>query len=151
MKKHLIKLNSEDFCKITEDILQKGHLLRFRANGRSMAPTIIDGDIVTITPPAADLIRTGTIVLHRSPNSKHPLLHRIIKTEHRNSGTAMFTRGDTFCGHTERITTDDILGIAVEVTHRGKTKKLNSFRQRLHGRLRTARQNFRALARNLIS
>ena len=151
MKKHLIKLNSEEFCKITEEILQNGHLLRFRANGRSMAPTIIDGDVVTITSPAAELIRTGTIVLHRSPDSLHPLLHRIVGIKHKNGAVVIFTRGDIFCGHTERITTDDILGIAVEVTRRGKTKKLNSLRQRLHGRLRTARQKFRALARNLIN
>ena len=143
MQKHLINLNSADFCRITEEILNNGQMLRFRATGRSMAPTILNGDSVTIAPTDNSLIKPGAIVLHRSPHTQHPLLHRIIKISHKNSRTTIYTRGDTFCGYAEKIEAADIMGIAIAATHNGKTRNLLSKHQLFWGRIHTTRQNLR--------
>ena len=61
MKKH--KLDSLAFRALAYDLLRAGHSLRFQAQGRSMLPTIQDGDVLQVAPVQPQQLRRGDIVL----------------------------------------------------------------------------------------
>src|ERR1700756_5032642 len=57
------KAHSRLFGALTQSLLSEGLGFRFRARGRSMQPTIQDGEILHVRPVAAETLRKGDIVL----------------------------------------------------------------------------------------
>jgi uncharacterized repeat protein (TIGR01451 family) len=62
MCKPIVKRNSAQFAAICEALLQRGASVRFRANGLSMRPNILDNDAV-IVAPAEQAIERGNVAL----------------------------------------------------------------------------------------
>jgi phage repressor protein C with HTH and peptisase S24 domain len=57
------KAHSGLFGSVIQGLLSEGIGFRFRAQGRSMHPTIRDGEILHVMPVAVDTVRNGDIVL----------------------------------------------------------------------------------------
>jgi hypothetical protein len=74
---------------LISDLLRTGKLVRFRAPGYSMYPTILHGDVITIEPVEPSAVKVGDIALYRNENSV--IAHRVIKIlkrSERNSRSA---------------------------------------------------------------
>jgi hypothetical protein len=66
------------FSALCADLLQAGIAVRFTATGPSMAPTIRDGDVVTVVPLDSRRVAEGEIVLYR--NARGLTAHRVTAT-----------------------------------------------------------------------
>ncbi len=67
--------NSEVFTAVVDSLLAEGLSVRFRAGGRSMLPTVRDGDCVTVAPVDARAVAVGDVLLCRTPRG--PVAHRV--------------------------------------------------------------------------
>ena len=92
------------FHLLSSDLISAGYGLRFQAVGRSMLPTIQDGEIVHVKPVASDMLRIGDIVLLRT--GEQFKAHRII----RKRGQCFITQGDSGVDTDGEIRCDQILG-----------------------------------------
>jgi signal peptidase I len=70
------------FAELATDLLRQGKSVRFRAPGRSMYPTIKEGEIITVEPIEPAAVRKGDIILCHSDAGvvAHRVVH-IIETE----------------------------------------------------------------------
>jgi hypothetical protein len=118
---------SSIFNLLTSDLIAGGYGLRFQATGRSMLPTIQDGEIVHVKPIASSMLRIGDIVLLRSGAAFRA--HRII----RKRGENFITRGDAGIDTDGEIRCDQILGrvIAKETVDSHRLVRLDGIRARL--------------------
>ena len=77
------------FPDIASELLERGHSVRFQAPGRSMHPTIKEGETITVKPVEPRAVRTGDIILYRMKTGV--IAHRVIRIEQKaTSGEAMF-------------------------------------------------------------
>ena len=84
------RADSQAFRSMCEELLARGVIVRFRANGRSMQPNILDGDALLVGPLATGSARYGDIALTRDKSGLRA--HRVIASdEHSNN---VLTRGD---------------------------------------------------------
>jgi signal peptidase I len=70
------------FRDLSTDLLRQGKSIRFHAPGRSMYPSIREGEAVTVEPVSPSAVQTGDILLYQS--GERLVAHRvarIIKTE----------------------------------------------------------------------
>ncbi len=118
---------SSIFQLLTSELIAGGYGLRFQAMGRSMLPTIEDGEIVHVKPVAADMLRIGDIVLLRT--GEQFKAHRII----RKRGQCFITRGDSGVDTDGEIRCDQILGrvIAKEAVSSRRLVRLDGMKARL--------------------
>lgn len=121
------RAESSAFHLLTGELIAGGYGLRFQAMGRSMLPTIQDGEIVHVTPVAADTLRIGDIVLLRT--GEQFKAHRII----RKRGQCFITRGDSGLDTDGEIRCDQILGrvTAKETINSRRLVRLDGMRSRL--------------------
>lgn len=117
--------NSTQFEAACEAALKQGALVRFRANGQSMQPNVLDGDTVIVAPVAGKRLRRGDIVLAR--NGRGLLLHRVVGWHDR--GGEAITRGDA--GQQADLTPEQVLGRAVSIERSGRTIAVTRIRMRL--------------------
>jgi hypothetical protein len=107
------------FAEVMEHALTSGTLVRFRAEGSSMHPTIRDGELITAAPVAtADVVR-GDVLLCR--NSGRVLAHRVVAIAERAGDRHFELRGD---GHTSSdavVGADEIVARIVAVRRRGRS------------------------------
>jgi hypothetical protein len=121
------RAESSAFHLLTSELIAGGYGLRFQAVGRSMLPTIQDGDIVHVRPVAGDMLKIGDIVLLRT--GEQFKAHRII----RKRGQFYITRGDAGVDIDGEIRCDQILGrvIAKESVSSRRLVRLDGMRARL--------------------
>lgn len=115
------------FHLLTSELIAGGFGLRFQAKGRSMLPTILDGEIVHVKPVAGDTLKIGDIVLLRS--GAEFKAHRII----RKRGELFITRGDAGVDTDGEIRRNQILGkvIAKEPVNSRRLVRLDGVSTRL--------------------
>jgi signal peptidase I len=115
------------FHLLSSNLISGGYGLRFQAVGRSMLPTIQDGEIVHVKPVATDMLRIGDIVLLRTHDQFRA--HRII----RKRGQCFITRGDAGVDTDGEIRCDQILGrvTAKEATNSRRLVRLDGVKARL--------------------
>lgn len=120
------RAQSGTFHLLTSELIAGGYGLRFQAVGRSMLPTIQDGEIVHVKPVAGNMLRIGDIVLLRSRSEFKA--HRII----RKRGECFITRGDAGVDTDGEIRCDQILGrvIAKESINSRRLVRLDGVRSR---------------------
>lgn len=111
------KRNSKQFAAVCEELLQRGHQVRFRAEGESMRPNILNGDVVTLAPATARRSQSGEIALTEGAEGLR--LHRVSK-QNSEKGTVI-TRGDS--GQECDRETTAVLGKVVSIERNGKAKK----------------------------
>lgn len=120
------RVESSAFHLLTSELIAGGYGLRFQAVGRSMLPTILDGEIVHVKPVASDMLRIGDIVLLRT--GEQFKAHRII----RKRGQCLITRGDSGVDSDGEIRGDQILGrvTAKEPVNSHRLVRLDGMRAR---------------------
>jgi hypothetical protein len=117
------------FAEICTDLLKHGFSVKFRAPGRSMHPTIRDGEIITAEPVTSARLKWGDIVLYRVGEAL--LAHRIVGLQRRDGDPRLLVRGDAPGAQDEGVTAGQILGRVV-CTVRGHTSlRLSTTKARL--------------------
>jgi signal peptidase I len=97
-----------------EEILNKGLSLRLRATGRSMAPFLRGGEIITIKKVPSASLRIGDLIFFKNRESSL-LLHRIVKKQRTGSGLVFQTKGDAVTGIDNPVHENNILGKACTI------------------------------------
>jgi Peptidase S24-like len=107
------------FAEVMDQALTSGTVVRFRAEGSSMHPTIRHGEVITVAPVAiADVVR-GDVLLCR--NGGRVLAHRVVAIADRGGDRRFELRGD---GHTSSdavVGADEIVARIVAVRRRGRS------------------------------
>lgn len=111
------RINGAEFHDLAAQILRAGHQLRFQANGRSMRPFILEGDILEVAPLSRRQIRGGDVVLVEA-NPGKLVAHRVIKTGSRQGHPIYLIKGDACASPDGWFGSKNILG-RVEVIERG--------------------------------
>ena len=134
------------FPELISEVLARGHHVRFRAPGRSMYPTIREGETITVQPVSSSAVRTGDIILYRW--EKAVIAHRVIRIvldpakagapqgpKARSSPSQSSTlsphhlfvlRGDSSGACAERVKPEQILGKVIAVDRDGRRIDLYS-------------------------
>ncbi|OGV78347.1 MAG: hypothetical protein A3K19_20340 [Lentisphaerae bacterium RIFOXYB12_FULL_65_16] len=143
-------LRGETAVDLFQHLLQNGVAVKVRVTGRSMAPFLAAGDVVTIRPADAASLRFGDVVLVRSPHGL-PIMHRLIrKLWHPVRGLIVQTHGDAVHIQDDAVDADAVLGRVSEVRRQqdnsstGWRRNLDSVCWRLVGALLAARQWLRS-------
>ncbi len=135
------------------ELLRGGTSVRFRANGRSMYPSIRDGEVVVVEPVEPSDVKRGDIVLYRldrstptqssvlSPQSSSGVIaHRVVQVNRSNGSheeALLFRlRGDASSCCDEPVEAQQILGLVVFVERKGRSIHLASSRTKMLHRLR---------------
>ena len=108
-KTEMLNLEREDFTSIAQEVLGRGRILRFKAKGESMSPSIRDGDILEITPVNGEEIRAGNIIFYHV-GKKRMVAHRVTKRIIENDKLIFLTRGDSNIGEEEKVHPEQIMG-----------------------------------------
>ena len=137
-----LRVDTENFCALMKEALEAGLAFRFTAQGRSMRPTIHDGDVVTIVPLGERGLKTGDIVVHRA-GAGGLVVHRVIRSSRQGLGRMLHTRGDASGGDEDLIEEEDILGRATQVERGKRRKRIDRLANRLWGLLWSCRQTLR--------
>ena len=105
------------FSGIMKAVLEKNIQFRFTASGISMSPFIRDGDVITIAPVLASILRVGDVVAFVNPGCDMKLtVHRILKV----SREGIHIKGDNNLGSDGIVSAANIIGRVVMVEHKGK-------------------------------
>jgi uncharacterized repeat protein (TIGR01451 family) len=119
--KTIEKRDSRQFAVVCEAALGESLRVRFRADGQSMQPNVLDGDTVVVAPiSAVGKPERGEIALTRGENGF--VLHRVVGID-AVSG-AIVTRGD--CGQQNDPCAAKLLGKVIAIERDGKTISLTS-------------------------
>ncbi len=125
-------LDGETFAVLSAELIAESGGLRFRAQGRSMAPFVRDGDVLTIEKiPPADL-RVGDIALFRSRGGS-VLAHRVCRSVGGSDRARWTTRGDALFVQDPSFGPDSLLGRVATVERDGSTRRLDGGLGRLAG------------------
>ncbi len=131
---------------LTTELLSQGTTVRFRPSGRSMYPSIREGELVTVEPVVASDVTLGDIVLYRSQRGL--IAHRVIQVSRPQSEPSAYRaagfrraclacgpsssrearvfrlRGDTSLFRDEPVGAEQILGRVIRVERDGHSVAL---------------------------
>jgi SOS-response transcriptional repressor LexA len=113
-------VENPDFIALAREILGRGAAVRFRAHGRSMAPLIRDGDILTVSPVHAEELKVGDVILHES-GDRQAVAHRVIGRSREDGEVALTTCGDRTPAYPESVRGASVLGKVVQL-ERGRRR-----------------------------
>ena len=130
-------LASKLLLDLTAELLSRGTTVRFRPSGRSMYPSIREGELITVEPVVPSDVQLGDIVLYRCERGL--IAHRVVGTQssvlgpHHSSLTHSsvlsphyFLRGDASLSCDKPVTGQQILGRVVGVERNGRSVALAS-------------------------
>jgi len=116
----LIDSNQQLLLDLTTQLLRDGKSVRFRAPGRSMYPTIREGEAITVEPILPSQIKVGDIILHRLDDSV--IAHRVARIDRKQGGALRFIlRSDTWGQYDEPVHADQIMGKVVSAERGGRS------------------------------
>jgi signal peptidase I len=99
---------SNETSALFEDILTSGLSLRIKATGKSMAPFLTGGEILTIRKSPVSSLHVGDLVFFKTRYGSL-LLHRIIKKKNKNM-VIFLTKGDAVPEIDEPVFEYNVLG-----------------------------------------
>jgi uncharacterized repeat protein (TIGR01451 family) len=141
-RKALESRDSAQFAVACAAALDDGLRVRFRADGRSMQPNVLDGDVVVVAPISAGKPQRGDIALTRGDGGIS--LHRVIGWDEATG--SIVTRGDA--GQQNDAPGAKLLGKVIAIERDGKTVSLTTpGTSVLHAFRRLAHRFWRAGAR----
>ena len=111
--------NSTQFGDVSAALLQSGMKVRFRANGLSMRPNILDNDSVIVAPVDQKELRRGDVALTHGADGFR--VHRVATAP---SSGALITRADS--GQENDAATDLVLGKVIAIERDGRVQSLAS-------------------------
>jgi signal peptidase I len=110
--------NAALFLDLSEDLLDEGYGVRFRADGTSMQPTIEDGDAITVASVALTDIKRGDILVYRC--GRRIIAHRVVHIRTTGNEIAAFVlQGDAKTACDAPVAPNQILGRVVAIERRG--------------------------------
>ena len=118
-----------------EDILDGGSSLRVKVTGRSMAPFLRGGEIVTIKKEPLHALRKGDLIFFKNSQGT-PFLHRLIQKITSPDEKIFFrTKGDALIAFDEPVQYQKVLGKVssiekIDSVSGSKTINMESFRWR---------------------
>src|SRR5271165_820328 len=124
MRKPIVKRNSAQFAAICDALLLRGANIRFRANGLSMRPNILNEDAVTIAPVEQESLRRGDVALTCGKDGFR--VHRVAGAD--KATGSLVTRADA--GQENDATTDRVLGKVIAIERNGRTYSYAAASQR---------------------
>ena len=135
---------------LSNDLLRNGQSVRFSAPGRSMYPTIREGESITVQPVSPSAVQKGDIILYRWQQGV--IAHRIVGIENPKGDSSRFVlRGDASGACAESVIPEQILGKVVAVDRGGRRIDLYSTRLKIERMLRAWAAAFKWwLLRNII-
>lgn len=111
----------EEVIGLVDDLLRHGHDVRLHVTGRSMAPWLEDGALVTLRRVGAAALTPGDLLLFRTREGR-AILHRFVRLDRLPDGTACFLlKGDSCAAADERVLEEQIVG-KVTVAPRGGSR-----------------------------
>src|SRR4029077_13628914 len=110
--------DSGPFAEVMEHALATGSLVRFRAEGRSMHPTIRDGEEITAAPVSMTEVVRGDVLLCR--HAGRMLAHRVVGIAHHRGGRSVELRGDFHTSSDALVGADDIVARVLAVRRGGR-------------------------------
>jgi hypothetical protein len=137
------------FQDLSAELLADGLMIRFRASGQSMSPTIRDGEAITVAPVSVADVRRGDILLYQ--NGRRLLAHRVVRIATRRDTSPRLTlRGDASVTEDEPIASAQVLGRVVSVERDGRELTLVGHRARLRRILGKSAARLKGLVSCLI-
>ena len=134
--------HSAIFGAVVEEALMNGTMVRFRAEGISMYPTIRDGEAITVAAVSTDEVVRGDVLLCR--HGTRVLAHRVVGVT--TCGTERFfeLRGDAKTSCDAPVAAKAVVGRVVGVRRNGRVIPLS-------GRAARIRHGARAAASRAVS
>jgi len=121
-----LTLSEPEKLVLFEDILNDGISLRVKVTGRSMAPFLRGGELLTIKKADASSLRKGDLIFFKNQYGS-PIIHRIIKTSRGPTAVNTFqTKGDALMVFDEPVCEDKILGKVCLIERIGPHGELKS-------------------------
>jgi hypothetical protein len=117
-------IGSGDFQALAADILRSGSVLRFRARGISMDPSIVDGDVVEVRRVHSGQVRVGDVILARSAGQRL-VVHRVVARTGDAHSPTLTTQGDALQHPDRPIGLDQVLGRATAVSGDAGRRRLD--------------------------
>ncbi len=128
------------FSDVSAELLRRGARVRFRATGRSMQPTILEGEAVTVEPVAPAAVTRGDIVLYRW--ERGVIAHRVIHIESKKAEavtqpsvlsppSCFILRGDASLSCDTPVQPEQVIGKVVAVERGGRRIDLASRKAKL--------------------
>ena len=115
------------------DLLSNGFGVRFRAPGRSMYPTIREGETITVHPVELWKVKPGDILLYRV--DKRVIAHRLVSIEGKKFQPSVLStflfRSDASGACDEPVAAQQVLGKVVSVERGGHSIGLYSWRAKI--------------------
>ena len=111
----LTKRDSRTFAVFCEELLSRGYRVRFRAQGASMRPNIVENDAVIVAPVTDSAVRQGDVLLTQGESGLK--VHRVVQ-QNLTAGTFV-TRGDS--GQENDPPASLSLGRVVAIERAGRT------------------------------
>jgi signal peptidase I len=136
--------DSQLFMAVFEEALASGTIVRFRAEGTSMHPTIRDGEAISIAAVSPDEVVRGDVVLCRHDN--RVLAHRVVAATARGAGRVFQLRGDAKAACDEPVSADSVVGRVIAIHRNGRLIGLDDRPARLRRTVRTAASQVKSLA-----
>ena len=113
---------------LTTELLSQGATVRFRPSGRSMYPSIREGELITVEPVKASDVKLADIVLYRS--ERGPIAHRVVGSSPTQSSVLsshhFLLLGDASLSCDQPVEAHQILGRVVRVQRNGRSIQLAS-------------------------
>jgi hypothetical protein len=103
-----------DLLQLSQDILDRGALLRFRAHGTSMHPFIKNSNILVVEPLESSSAKIGDVIYCRRLENSF-MAHRLIKVVSQNGGKAMLTRGDDLGYFDPAVPIEQVMGRVIRI------------------------------------
>lgn len=121
----------EGRCSLVAEALREWGVLKIRATGVSMLPTLWPGDLLTVHSRQLEEIEPGEIVLYRRRGRF--FIHRCLSKSITGDDIFLIARGDSMPGDDPPVRGDQVLGKVTEIQRSGSVfspaRKLSPFRR----------------------
>jgi hypothetical protein len=115
--------SSVHFSDVVDGLLAEGLRVRFRARGRSMLPTVRDGECVIVAPVSAARVVLGDVLL--CATRRGPIAHRVLAIARAADGARRFAlRGDASLEDDAPVTDAQVRGRLESVERAGRSLSL---------------------------
>lgn len=145
--------NRTDFLELSQELLDRGASLRFRAHGRSMHPFIENGNILVVEPLNGPSASIGDVIFYRRAEGSLTA-HRLIKKNKDKDITVLITKGDSLRYFDPPIPMGQVMGKVIRIEDHDRQLQLNVWLGHMFGFLtawfaRGRYPNQRRVIRNL--
>ncbi len=104
-------------CILAAEGLRSWGVLKLRATGASMLPTLWPGDLLTVRAIEPEQVEPGEIVLYMRHDRF--FIHRVVSQDLAREDAPLVTRGDCMSENDPAVRKDELLGKVTEVQRSG--------------------------------